>query len=50
MVLEAMQSPSDVKALAPSEIPVLAEEIRAAIVEAVSRVGGHLGSNLGVVS
>ncbi len=49
MVLEAMQSPSDVKALAPSEIPLLAEEIREAIIEAVSRVGGHLGSNLGVV-
>lgn len=49
MVLERIDGPSDVRALDPAELPVLAEELRTAIVDAVSRVGGHLGSNLGVV-
>ena len=48
-VLESISSPADVKALPPEALPRLVEELRAAIVEAVSRVGGHLGSNLGVV-
>jgi 1-deoxy-D-xylulose-5-phosphate synthase len=49
VVLESIGSPADVKALAPDELPQLAEELRTAIVDAVSKVGGHLGSNLGVV-
>ncbi|MEX1178669.1 MAG: 1-deoxy-D-xylulose-5-phosphate synthase [Nitriliruptor sp.] len=49
MVLERIESPADVKALAADELPVLAEELRAAIIASVARVGGHLGSNLGVV-
>ncbi|GGI06202.1 1-deoxy-D-xylulose-5-phosphate synthase [Egicoccus halophilus] len=49
MVLETIESPADVKALPADQIPLLAEELRAAIVAAVARVGGHLGSNLGVV-
>ncbi|MEY3020452.1 MAG: hypothetical protein RLZZ272_1436 [Actinomycetota bacterium] len=48
-VLESIASPTDLKALPPEAMPRLVEELRAAIVEAVSRVGGHLGSNLGVV-
>jgi 1-deoxy-D-xylulose-5-phosphate synthase len=49
-VLEAINSPDDVKALSLEECRVLADEIRAFIVEAVTNGGtGHLGSNLGVV-
>jgi 1-deoxy-D-xylulose-5-phosphate synthase len=49
VVLESIGSPADVKALRPDQLPELAEELRAGIIAAVSRVGGHLGSNLGVV-
>ena len=49
MVLETIHSPADVKAVAAGDLPVLAEEIREQIIEAVSRTGGHLGSNLGAV-
>jgi 1-deoxy-D-xylulose-5-phosphate synthase len=49
VVLERIESPVDLKALDPSELPVLADELRAAIIASVARVGGHLGSNLGVV-
>ena len=49
MVLERITGPRDVKALRPEELPVLADEIRAFIVDAVARTGGHLGSNLGAV-
>ena len=49
MILDSIHSPSDVKALSLVECDQLAAEIRDFIVEAVSRTGGHLGSNLGVV-
>jgi len=49
MILESINSPADVKALSLAECDQLAGEIRDFIVEAVSRNGGHLGSNLGVV-
>ncbi|MBV9368600.1 MAG: 1-deoxy-D-xylulose-5-phosphate synthase, partial [Frankiales bacterium] len=42
-------SPAELKALPPDALPALAEEIRAALVDAVCRTGGHLGPNLGVV-
>src|SRR5258706_9815655 len=48
-LLESIWSPRDVKALTPDELPVLASEIREFLIEAVSRTGGHLGPNLGVV-
>src|SRR6201981_3967333 len=48
-LLESIWSPRDVKALPPAQLPVLASEIRAFLIEAVSRNGGHLGPNLGVV-
>jgi 1-deoxy-D-xylulose-5-phosphate synthase len=48
-LLESVGSPRDVKALRPDELPELAAEIRAFLIEAVSRNGGHLGPNLGVV-
>ena len=49
MILDSIHSPSDLKALSLLECDQLAAEIRDFIVEAVSRTGGHLGSNLGVV-
>jgi 1-deoxy-D-xylulose-5-phosphate synthase len=49
VVLEGIDSPADVRALGADELPVLAEELREAIIASVARVGGHLGSNLGVV-
>ena len=48
-LLDAIDGPEDLKALAPEDIPGLAQEIRNFLVESVSRTGGHLGPNLGVV-
>ncbi len=48
-VLETVQGPADLKRLAPSELPVLAAEVRDFLIDAVSRTGGHLGPSLGVV-
>lgn len=48
-VLPRITSPADVRALRPSELEPLAGEIREFLVQAVSRTGGHLGPNLGVV-
>ena len=49
MLLDTITSPSDLKGLGAEELATLATEIRTFIVEAVSRGGGHLGSNLGAV-
>ncbi|KGN33257.1 1-deoxy-D-xylulose-5-phosphate synthase [Knoellia sinensis KCTC 19936] len=48
-VLERIQGPDDLKALTRPELETLAQEIRTFLVEEVSRTGGHLGPNLGVV-
>ena len=48
-LLRRVQSPADLKALAPEQLPQLAAEIRTFLIENVSRTGGHLGPNLGVV-
>lgn len=49
MLLETINSPSDLKKLKPEQLPELAEEIRQFLLETVSLTGGHLGSNLGSV-
>jgi len=49
MYLESIKSPSDLKNLSVSQLKELAKELRETIVETVSRNGGHLSSNLGVV-
>ena len=48
-VLETITSPDDLKRLSTEQLETLAEEIRAFLVAEVSRSGGHLGPNLGVV-
>ncbi|MEU7529600.1 1-deoxy-D-xylulose-5-phosphate synthase [Saccharothrix sp. NPDC042600] len=48
-LLESVHGPADLKRLEHDELVRLAEEIRRFLVEKVSRTGGHLGPNLGVV-
>ncbi|MFM9996680.1 MAG: 1-deoxy-D-xylulose-5-phosphate synthase [Phycisphaerales bacterium] len=48
-LLSTIQSPADLKKLPVERLPELAADIRRAIVEGVSRAGGHLAPNLGVV-
>jgi 1-deoxy-D-xylulose-5-phosphate synthase len=48
-LLESIHSPEDVKRLSFDELTSLAEEIRAFLIQTLSKTGGHLGPNLGVV-
>jgi 1-deoxy-D-xylulose-5-phosphate synthase len=48
-ILEEIHSPRDLDRLSPAQLGELAAEIRAFLVDRVSRSGGHLGPNLGVV-
>nr|MCU0599911.1 1-deoxy-D-xylulose-5-phosphate synthase [Desulfobacterales bacterium] len=48
-LLDKIHSPDDLKRIPREELPKLAREIRQLIVDVVSRTGGHLASNLGVV-
>lgn len=48
-ILERIYSPRDVKKLSREELTQLAQEIRDFLVESISKTGGHLASNLGVV-
>lgn len=48
-VLETIHSPRDLDALTPDQLTELAAELRSFLVQEVSRTGGHLGPNLGVV-
>jgi 1-deoxy-D-xylulose-5-phosphate synthase len=47
--LDNINSPADVKKLSVPQLVELAEEIRKYIIKSVSKTGGHLASNLGVV-
>ncbi len=48
-ILSRINSPSDLKSLGKNELVQLATEIREYLVDSVSKTGGHLGPNLGVV-
>ena len=48
-ILETIESPADVRRLDQAQLTVLAQEVRAFLVEQTSRSGGHLSPNLGVV-
>ncbi|TGB13374.1 1-deoxy-D-xylulose-5-phosphate synthase [Streptomyces sp. MZ04] len=48
-LLEEIHRPEDVRSLGSSQLPELAADIREFLVAAVSKTGGHIGPNLGVV-
>ncbi|MGD7652385.1 MAG: 1-deoxy-D-xylulose-5-phosphate synthase [Verrucomicrobiales bacterium] len=48
-LLRAIKSPDDVKDLGEDELSDLAEEVRHSLITSLSKTGGHLGPNLGVV-
>lgn len=48
-LLRTIDSPSDLRRLHRRELPQLTQELRAFLLDSVSRTGGHLSSNLGVV-
>jgi 1-deoxy-D-xylulose-5-phosphate synthase len=48
-LLDSIASPADLKQLDRAELKELSSELRAFIIDSVSRTGGHLASNLGVV-
>jgi 1-deoxy-D-xylulose-5-phosphate synthase len=49
MYLERIKSPADLKKLSVQELKDVADEVRETIIRCVSRNGGHLASNLGVI-
>lgn len=49
MLLEKIKKVNDIKYIADQDLPVLAGEIREFLIESLSKTGGHLASNLGVV-
>ena len=48
-LLDQVNNPDDLKKIAEADLPRLAEELRAEMLDAVSVTGGHLGAGLGVV-
>lgn len=48
-ILDNISSPEDLKALAPRQLTALCSELRETIIDTVSKNGGHLAPNLGVV-
>ena len=48
-LLARVNDPTDVRRLARTQLPQLAQELRAFVLESVSKTGGHLSSNLGTV-
>lgn len=49
MYIEKIQSPADLKRLSLAELKTVADETRAAVLNRVSKHGGHVGPNLGFV-
>jgi 1-deoxy-D-xylulose-5-phosphate synthase len=48
-LLETINDPADLRKLTRAQLPALADELRAFVLDSVSRTGGHLSSNLGTV-
>jgi 1-deoxy-D-xylulose-5-phosphate synthase len=48
-LLDTIQFPADLRKLDEAQLPRLAEELRAFLIDSVSQTGGHLASNLGAV-
>lgn len=49
MILDNIKEAKDIKKISPKEYPALAKEIREFLITKISKTGGHLASNLGVV-
>ena len=49
MILDRIREPADLEFLSYDELQILSRELREMIIEVVSRNGGHLASNLGIV-
>jgi 1-deoxy-D-xylulose-5-phosphate synthase len=49
VLLESIHSPADLKRMSMAQMTELAEEIREFLIQTLSKTGGHLGPNLGVV-
>ena len=47
--LSAISSPADLRRIPDEELPVVADELRGCLIEAVASSGGHFGAGLGVV-
>jgi 1-deoxy-D-xylulose-5-phosphate synthase len=48
-LLETIHSPADLRRLPRAQLKTLADELRAYVIDTVSKTGGHLSSNLGTV-
>ena len=48
-IIDRIKRPEDIKKLSIEEMDVLSQEIREFLIESISKTGGHLASNLGVV-
>ncbi|HLJ38227.1 MAG TPA: 1-deoxy-D-xylulose-5-phosphate synthase N-terminal domain-containing protein, partial [Steroidobacteraceae bacterium] len=48
-LLTGISSPEDLRRLAPAQLPALAEELRAFLIQSVSTRGGHFAAGLGTV-
>jgi len=48
-LLDTVDTPADLRKLAPGQLRQLADELRTEMIDAVGQTGGHLGSGLGVV-
>jgi 1-deoxy-D-xylulose-5-phosphate synthase len=48
-ILNSIRFPQDIKNLNQKQLEILSDEIREFLIEKVSKTGGHLSSNLGVV-
>ena len=48
-LLDTISTPAQMRRLERRQLPQLADELRAFLVESVARTGGHLSSNLGTV-
>ena len=49
MILDRINSPEDLKILSPEELEILSGEVRDVVLFRTSKIGGHIGPNLGIV-
>jgi 1-deoxy-D-xylulose-5-phosphate synthase len=48
-ILDTLTDPEAIRDLTPTQVKALADEVRSETIDVVSKIGGHLGSSLGVV-